>query len=176
MCVCASVYVYGYGTPVFQSRDKDEARKGELHEEARKRERKRERWGREKKEERHAKEVRKPKVEGYRREGKYIRNDMQAVIVEARVQERRSLLLLPLSPFLSVKSPPSAREKEGRFFLSLTLSLSLSLFLFSPGGRKETRGEREGGEGRGKTVRGRETETGRRREKERQPSMTFVRV
>lgn len=62
MCVCI------YGTPVFQSRDKDEARKGGLHEE---------KEARRKRGERHTKEVRKPKVEEYRRKVS-VRHDMQA--------------------------------------------------------------------------------------------------
>lgn len=63
-CMCVRIY----GTPVFQSRDKDEARKGGLHEE---------KEARRKRGERHTKEVRKPKVEEYRRKVS-VRHDMQA--------------------------------------------------------------------------------------------------
>lgn len=71
-----------HGTPVFQSRDKDEARKGGLHgtrcaggqEDERGREKKRETV--------RAKEVRKPKVEGYRRDGEYkARYASQAAVI-----------------------------------------------------------------------------------------------
>lgn len=62
--VCVRIY----GTPVFQSRDKDEARKGGLYEE---------KGARRKRGERHTKEVRKPKVEEYRRKVS-VRHDMQA--------------------------------------------------------------------------------------------------
>lgn len=59
-----------HGTPVFQSRDKDEARKGGLHRGLHEM-RGRAGGGGKKKETLRAKEVRKPKLEGYRREGEY---------------------------------------------------------------------------------------------------------
>lgn len=63
------------GTPVFQSRDKDEARKGGLYDEEVVVEKEEE--VRRKKRGRCKKEVRKPKVEEYRRKVS-VRHDMQA--------------------------------------------------------------------------------------------------
>jgi len=99
-----------HGTPVFQSQDKDEARKEGLH-------KTRGRGRRKRRETVRAKEVRKPKVEGYRREGEYkARYASQSRGDSRRREKKREEALPSLLRFflLSLRmTSPSLSERTG---------------------------------------------------------------
>lgn len=108
-----------HGTPVFQSRDKDEARKGGLHRglhemrgraEGRRKKKRGRRCARKKLESRNS--------EGYRREGEYkARYASPAAVMEARVEARGSPTIPSFVPSCSLFLCPSLFEND--FFFAL---------------------------------------------------------